>query len=149
MSNFSRITDLLYLSSLIRKEHLADLHTQKIRLLINMTHEQAPPEVRRPPVRVLHLPTFDTPFLPIRISILRRGVEAALAAFESQERVLVYCRYGIHRSVAMASCILIAQGMGAEEAMAFIKQQRPVADPTIWYIRRRIVRFEKAWRGSI
>jgi len=60
-------------------------------------------------------------------------------------KVLIYCRGGIHRSVAMASCILIARGMAADEAMALITAHRPVADPHAPYIERRIRAFEKDW----
>ena len=45
----------------------------------------------------------------------------------------------------MGACILIAQGMPAEQAIELIKQQRPISDPQAWYIRRRIMKFERQW----
>jgi hypothetical protein len=45
----------------------------------------------------------------------------------------------------MGACILIAQGMTAEEAIQLVKQHRPVSDPQAWYIRQRIVKFAQMW----
>jgi hypothetical protein len=45
----------------------------------------------------------------------------------------------------MASCILIARGMSADEAMGLIVANRPVADPHAPHIERRIRAFEKDW----
>ena len=45
----------------------------------------------------------------------------------------------------MGTAILIAQGYSAEEAMDLIQEKREVADPRVWYIRRRIEQFEKTW----
>ena len=45
----------------------------------------------------------------------------------------------------MASCILIARGMTADDAMDIIVANRPVADPHAWYIERRIRMFERDW----
>jgi protein-tyrosine phosphatase len=79
------------------------------------------------------------------MSMLRRGAEAALPVLVSGGGVLCHCRAGVHRSVAMACCVLIAQGSTAEEAMRLVKEKRPVADPSIWYIQRRIRKFEAEW----
>jgi hypothetical protein len=48
----------------------------------------------------------------------------------------------------MACCVLIGAGMTADEAMQLVKQQRSVADPDVWYIQRRIYKFEQHWRGG-
>ena len=60
--------------------------------------------------------------------------------------VLVHCRAGVHRSVAVAACILITEGRSADEAMRLIKEARPVADPYAWYIQRRIRLFADRWQ---
>lgn len=49
--------------------------------------------------------------------------------------------------VAMACCTLIGSGYTAEQAMQLGVEKRPIADPTIWYIRRRIRRFESEWHA--
>jgi protein-tyrosine phosphatase len=97
------------------------------------------------PVRLLWLPTIDSPFTPMPISRLRHGVMAALPVIRQGSGVLVHCRYGVHRSVAMACCVLIGMGYTAGSAARLVKERRPAADPDIWYIRSRILLFEKDW----
>jgi hypothetical protein len=52
----------------------------------------------------------------------------------------------VHRSVAMACCVLIGMGQTADQAMQLVKQKREAADPDAWYIQRRIYKFEQYWR---
>jgi len=48
----------------------------------------------------------------------------------------------------MGSCILIAQGYTAEEAMQLISKRRSFADPKIYYIRARIMQFAQEWQKN-
>jgi protein-tyrosine phosphatase len=100
-------------------------------------------QLNRPPLRLLWLPTFDSPLAPMPIAVLRRGVEAALPIIQDGGAVLSHCKYGIHRSVAMACCVLIGTDYSAADAMQLVKEKRPVADPYRWYIRERIIKFER------
>jgi protein-tyrosine phosphatase len=95
---------------------------------------------------MLTLRTFDSIFLPIPIDKLVKGVEAALPVIEGGESVLVYCREGRHRSVAMAAAVLIGQGSSTDEAMRLISEKRSKADPYAWHIQRRIRKFEEVWQ---
>jgi protein-tyrosine phosphatase len=81
------------------------------------------------------------------VSVLRRGVEAALPVIDDGYAVLVHCLAGVHRSVAMACCVLIGMGYSAEDAMQLVESKREVADPRVWYIRARIEKFERSWRA--
>jgi len=85
--------------------------------------------------------------MPIRSFEL--GVKAALPVIKDGYRVLVHCRAGVHRSVAMACCVLIGMGLNAEDAMKLVKEKRSVADPDVWYIRNRILKFEKQWLSEV
>ena len=143
----SSITDYLYLSAMPQGEHAAEIEAMGVRLILSMHWQRPSRSLGQPPVRLLWLPTFDTPITPIPISTLRRGVEAALPVIQSGDRVLVHCRYGVHRSVAMACCVLISMGYSPNEAMALVKEKRAVADPDIWYIRSRIVKFGDLWKS--
>ena len=147
-TDVSSITDYLYLSAMPQGEHAAEIEAMGVRLILSMHWQRPSRSLGQPPVRLLWLPTFDTPITPIPISTLRRGVEAALPVIQGSERVLVHCRYGVHRSVAMACCVLISMGYSSNEAMALVKEKRAVADPDIWYIRSRIVKFGDLWKSS-
>jgi protein tyrosine phosphatase (PTP) superfamily phosphohydrolase (DUF442 family) len=142
----SAITEYLTISSKVTKENVDEILDLDPRLVISMIFQRKPPEaLAQPPRTVLWLRTFDFPLLPISMGLLERGVRAALPVVEDGHRVHVFCEGGRRRSVAMASCILIGKGYSAGEAMDLIKEKRPVADPYIWYIQRRIRKFEQFW----
>lgn len=98
---------------------------------------------------MLWLRAFDFPLIPIPLKTLSRGVEAALPVIQDGYRVLVFCEGGRHRSVAMASCILIGLGYSADDAMDLISRKRGVADPYAWHIQRQIRRFEATHRRPL
>jgi protein-tyrosine phosphatase len=144
----SRITDYLFLSALPKEEHAEDILALNVRLIISMPLYKPPKEFRVPPFQLLHLPTIDSPITPLPIRYLLRGVEAALPEIQEGHAVLVHCKQGVHRSVAMASCILIGKGYVAEDAMRLIKEERPEADPYAPYIAQRIYLFAKNWQQT-
>jgi hypothetical protein len=45
----------------------------------------------------------------------------------------------------MGAAILIAQGYDSESAMDLIQSRRTLADPHVFYIRPRILRFARQW----
>ena len=90
--------------------------------------------------------TDSVPFRPYYpTKKLMKGVDAALAAFERGEKVMVFCKSGRHRSAATSCCILIGRGYGAEEAMDLVESKRAKAD-LYPGIRKRIKRFEQEWQ---
>ncbi len=141
----SAITEQLFIASRPRVRHVGDIRGLKVDLVLSMIGLSPPPELTRPPFRLVRLPVFDFPLLPIPLAALQAGVSAAVPVLKTGGRVLVYCRAGRHRSVAMVACILIAMGMTADNAMATIVAHRPVADPHASYIESRIRAFEKDW----
>ena len=146
--NYSRITDQLYIAAEPLDRHAEVITSLNVHLILCMFVGQPARALTRPPFELLHLRTFDSPLLPMPLRALRRGVEAALPEIQAGRSVMVYCRKGRHRSVAMACCILIGLGYSAEEAMKLVKEKRPIADPRIWYIQRCILKFEQWWRGK-
>jgi protein-tyrosine phosphatase len=146
--DISAITDQLYIAARPRSGHVEDLLKLHIDLVLSMTWSPPTRELLRPPFRVVRLPAVDNPLAPIPLRLLSLGVDAALPVLEDGGRVLVHCRAGRHRSVAMAACILIAQGMTADQAMDRVVSRRPAADPHAFYIESRIRRFESHWLAS-
>ena len=145
----SRITDYLFLSSLPKHEHAEHIWELGVRLIVSMPLYRPPKVYCRPPFAFVHCPTIDSPLTPIPIFMLRRGVQAALPVIERGESVLIHCKAGVHRSVAMTACILIARPSGhsytADEAMKLIVERRAVADPYAPHIQSRIRAFEQDW----
>ena len=144
--NISKITDNLYIGDTPRKDDYDALRDQGVRLIINMRFDMRPAiDSHQPPLDILWLRTFDSPVLPIPIRSLMRGVHAALQTIREGGKVYVHCARGRHRGVAMGASILIALGYDPDEAIELIKARRPIADPDVFYIRRRIQRFARAW----
>lgn len=141
----SAITDQLYIAPRPRTRHLEQVRGLGVDLVLSMIGVRPPRALAEPPFLLVRLPVFDNPFLPIPLVALQLGVSAAIPVLEAGGRVLVYCRAGRHRSVAMAACILIARGMTADEAMDTIVARRPYADPHARHIEARIRAFEREW----
>jgi protein tyrosine phosphatase (PTP) superfamily phosphohydrolase (DUF442 family) len=146
--DISQITDQLFIAAQPKAEDADALRNLNVRLILNMIFLPPADIYRTPPFQMLTLRTFDSIFLPIPIGKLVKGVNAALPVMESGESVLVYCRQGRHRSVAMAAAVLIGGGYSADEAMQRIQSKRSQADPYAWHIQRRIRKFEQVWRQS-
>jgi len=145
--DFSKITESLFIGTTPRKDDYDLLRDLGVHLVINMQFEKRPPrDAHNPPLKFLWLPTIDSPGLVIPIRCLVRGVHAALETIHSGGRVYAHCQRGRHRGVAMGASILIALGCDPEEAMDLIKARRPIADPDVFYIRSRILRFANAWQ---
>lgn len=120
-----------------------------VRLVINMRFEKRPASDRHhPPLHFLWLPTVDSPGLVIPIRFLMRGVCAALETIRSGGKVYAHCARGRHRGVAMGAAILIALGYDPDQAMQLIKLRRPNADPDLFYIRSRILRFARQYQSA-
>lgn len=145
VSDVSEITDQLYIASRLHARHVEHVRDLGIDLILSTIWLAPTRALRRPPFRSMWLPMVDFPLIPLPLFLLRRGATAAVMVMAAGGRVLIYCRAGRHRSVAMAACILIAQGMTADEAMDLIVERRPVADPHAPHIERRIRAFEKDW----
>jgi protein tyrosine phosphatase (PTP) superfamily phosphohydrolase (DUF442 family) len=147
--DISQITDSLFVGAQPTPADAPALRDLGIGLVISMRGEFRPhPVFSQPPLASLWLRTIDTFLTPIPMRALERGVRAALPVIESGGKVFVHCHHGRHRSVAQAAAILIAQGYSAADAMWKLRAERRAADPHIWYIRRRIEKFERHWKAA-
>jgi hypothetical protein len=147
--DFSPITNDIFIGTTPETTDYDLLREMGVRLVINMRFGRSPyPDSHPEPLDFLWLRTFDSPFMLIPIKTLIKGTLSALETIQKGGKVYSHCAKGRHRSVAMGAAILIAQGYSPELAMNLIKQQRPVSDPGVFYIRSRIFRFAHQWRAS-
>lgn len=148
-AEISKITSNIFLSAHCDTKDIQALRDLDIKLIINTTVFQIPHKVLKSlDVKVVTTPYVDSPLFPIPIFLLNRGVEYALEYLNRNQNVLVYCKRGVHRSVAMVCCILIAQGYTSNEAFKIVKENRKIADPEVWYIKKRILKFENSWKDQ-
>jgi len=147
--DFSKITDNLFIGDTPRRDEYQYLRDLGVRLIINMRIDRRlARDPHQPPLEILWLRTIDNPVFPIPLRSLMRGVHAALKTIRAGGKVYTHCAKGRHRGVAMGAAILIALGYDPQEAIELIKLQRPSADPDAFYIRRRILRFARAWEQA-
>ena len=144
--DFSPVTENLFIGTTPSANDYDCLRELGVKLVINMRVEYRP---RRdpftPPLRLLWLPTFDSPLIPIPIKSLVLGALAALETIQNGGKVYAHCAGGRHRAVAMGAAILITQGYDPHAAMILIKQRRSIADPFAFYISPRILKFAREW----
>jgi protein-tyrosine phosphatase len=147
--DFSRITEELFIGSMPYPEDYGRLRDLGVRLVINMRFDRRPFEdLNMPPLDFLWLRTFDNPLLPIPLRALYRGAMAAIETIREGGKVYTHCQRGRHRGVAMGAAVLVALGYNPEAAMELIKLHRPIADPQVFYIRSRILRFARQFQSA-
>lgn len=144
----SQITDYLFISNWPATKHIPEITERDITLIICMIQEKQAKELTEPPFQNLQLKTTDFPLAPMSTDKLRQGVEAALPVIESGGKVLTYCKGGMHRSAAMATCILIGMGYDTEEAIQMVKDGRDIANPDKPHIRKQIDKFAAEWQSD-
>ncbi|HEU0296729.1 MAG TPA: dual specificity protein phosphatase [Anaerolineales bacterium] len=144
--NFSSITDCLFIGTTPAVRDYDGLRELGIKLIINMRFGvRLEPDPHFPPIALLWLPTIDSPFFPMPLPKLMQGAHSARRTIEDGGKVYVHCAFGRHRGVVMGACILVALGYDPEGAMQLIKARRPVADPFVFYIHSRILKFARHW----
>ncbi len=141
----SEITDYLFISEMPREEDVPLIKKMGIKLVISMTWFITPKSLKSFPYIHIRVRAIDSPAFPIPMKSLMKGAKFALPVIESGGKVLVHCKHGVHRSVAMCVCILIAKGYSSKEAIKLIKEKRSAARPETNYIKKRIIEFEKQW----
>ena len=144
--DFSQITQDLFIGTTPEARDYDQLRQLGVRLVINMRRSRGPrPDLHPDALAFLGLRSIDSPLLLIHVRKLMRGAHTALEPIRQGGKVYSHCAAGRHRSVAMGASILIAQGYTPLSAIELIKQQRPVSDPDIFYIRNRIFQFARLW----
>lgn len=141
----SEITDYLYISAFPQPEHLEQIQALGVRLILSMYLRKPDKVFGEPPLTLIWMPVVDSPITPVPLGVFRRGVQAALPVIEEGGKVLVHCKWGIHRSAAMACCVLVGKGYTTDEAIEIVKRQRAVAAPDTGYVKARIKKFEEDW----
>jgi hypothetical protein len=144
--NFSQITPDLFIGSMPTAADYEHLHSLGVRLVLNMRFiSKLPPDLPHPPIEVLWLRTFDSPFTPMPLKKILQGTHRALEVIRGGGKIYSHCAKGRHRSVVMGAAILIAQGYTPQTAIDLIKEKRPVSDPHLFYVKRRIFDFARHW----
>jgi len=145
--DYSQITGDLYIGAWPTKYNLDTIQSLGVTVLLSTILPSVDKELGQPPLQLVKIRMTDA--IPIRpyypTKTLMRGVDVALSAFERGEKVMVFCQSGRHRSPTTSCCILIGQGLRAEDAIELVESKRAKAD-LYPGIRKRIKRFEQEWQ---
>lgn len=145
--NYSWITDDLIFGPSPNEEDYLPLYHLGVGLMINPRMEYPPYLYPQdpPPLPTLWLPALDSPYLPVPVSLLIKGVQVALPFIDEGRKAYIHWDSGDYRAVTMGAAILIAQGFPALAAVKLIKLRNPDIDINLWYIRQPLLRFAEEW----
>jgi len=153
MANISIVTDRLatggdlplHLGSDVMRENLAEMQAAGVTHILDNRMEWSDEQFvarHAPGLSYLHNGQDDIG-QPMPDVWFDRGVGFALDALqEPSTMVLAHCHMGINRGPSMAYAILLAQGWNSVEALAAIRDARPIAaiayagDALSWWHRR-------------
>ncbi len=85
-------------------------------------------------ISFLHLPTLDAG--DFTLSMVIDGVAWIEQQLANGRRTLIHCRAGKGRSVLIGAAVLTRRGYSPDEALALIRERRPIVTPTPGQIAR-------------
>lgn len=110
---------------------MAFLKEQKIDIVVNMCMEYCGPveSYLKCGITQIHLPTPDVcePKFEDIIKGLRQ-IRTLSKGGNKFPKIFVHCKAGRGRAATFALCLMISTGMGRTEAMALLKEKRPVIE---------------------
>lgn len=141
---YSLIIPNLYLSSRPKnKEDIQEIENLGVSLVINMMFYGSYKKEKYGNYKYINYKTIDSLATPIPLKFLIEGSKEADIVLKNGGKVLVHCKYGVHRSVAMVVAILMYQGLSKNHATKLVKQKRKVADPDSYWIKYRLDQLQK------
>jgi len=87
--------------------------------------------------------------LPASEREVSRLAHSLLTSVQVGRSVAIHCRAGIGRASLMAACLLICSGMGAEEALALIREARGLSVPDTDAQRDWVLSFGRHYRDEV
>lgn len=127
--NLTWINEQLAVGGAFSGRHIPRLRKMGVHAVIDCRDEGADDEhaLRRHGITYLRLPTPDAHQL--QQEDLDAGVAWAIQRFEQGNTVYVHCTHGVGRAPLLGSCILVASGYSALEAIGLVKTRRWQASP--------------------
>lgn len=142
--DMSKITNDLYVGRTPYGSEYKKLKDLGVDLVINMRAEWPTPLIARQKlIQDVWVPSLDLPIGFVDQSRLKANAKRAKDVIDNGGKVYVFCRKGRHRSVAMASAILLSQGYTLDQIKKLFAKQRPVADLKRYQVNKAVSQFAK------
>lgn len=123
---YSRITPYIYVgTNLCCRDHSLFLQKLGVSVDIDLGYEHGERVITKPMEITLYLPTRDHHAPSLEKLIV--GASLLDIAVRAKKRVYVHCKNGHGRAPALVAAYLMTRGMSLQEALAFLKERRPVA----------------------
>lgn len=146
--DYSQITENLYIGAWPTRYHREKIISLGVSLVVATIIEMIDKELGEPPLTLVHTRATDLgPRLIYPTKQLFKGVEPAVAAIQSGQKVMVFCKAGMHRSATMSSCVLVGLGHPADEAIKMVEAGREKAEIKETH-REAIIKFEGKWKEA-
>lgn len=122
-----RITEQVWCGATLEVTDILALPVYAIKRVVNLeTYENYPPSaLRQSGIDFVHIPVLDIDH-PLADKTIDKLVAAIDEVAARGEGVYVHCTAGWQRSPAAVACYLVHTGMDAEQALALVKEKRPV-----------------------
>ncbi len=122
--DLSWITDQLAVSATLHPRHIAELAKMEVGAVLDVREEDGddPALLARHGIRFLHLPARD--HSPPSQDQLFEGTRWVLDELQAGRRTLVHCKEGIGRSVVLACCVLMVDGLDLGQALSLVNSKR-------------------------
>ncbi|WP_054534341.1 protein-tyrosine phosphatase family protein [Herpetosiphon geysericola] len=138
----SQITDQLYLGGFFDEHDWQILHTQGVRVTVNLQAERQDRFGSLGNEGYLWLPTQDRQ--APTTEALQQGVAFVQQATKAGHKVLIHCHAGMSRSATLCTAVLIAEGMSLDNAWNLVKERRPIVHLHPWQ-RQALEQFAHDW----
>ena len=133
--NISQITEDLYLTNYVNAKDYTSLKALGVRQILTIGAEL--PRHGEPFFKVMHIKLKDHP---------KESIQKYFNAsynFIKNAKTVVHCAAGISRSTTLVAAYLMRKyGIGAEQALAYILERRPIINPNQGF-REQLAKFEK------
>lgn len=141
--SYHQITEQIYVGGLLDPDQWPILAAEGVTVDMNLQNEAQDWFEGEHPEVYLWLPVPD--WAGPKPAAIHTGVRLLHPMIEEGRKVYIHCFAGVGRSPIMAAGYLVSTGMTSKEALAYVKEKRPPANPLdrqIRYLRL----FEQQWR---
>ncbi len=135
---FCHITPGLFVGGKINRAGWKQLESWGVSVLINLRVEKDDLQLGIHPQQYLWIPTIDG--TPPTLEQLTKAARVTQRAIAEGRKVYIHCAAGVGRAPTTAAAYLMSTGMGRDEAIRYIQQRRPIAEPGQWQ-RQRLTEF--------
>ncbi len=122
--NATRLTETIWVGGQFRATQWPLLRAKGVRAVLSLQAEHTDAFHGTPPDAALRIAVED--FHPPTVEQLQQAVDFITQAHAANQPVLIHCYAGVGRASLTTCAYLVAQGMSADDAFAYVRRERPI-----------------------